>query len=208
MAIRFLSKATVKNKLPRSSNIWDGTAVFNPFTLVGNYDALATVTVGVGGVSSITFAGIPQTGYSHLQIRGIYRTNRADSNDLAFLQFNSDTGSNYSWHYLQGNGSTAASGAGASQTSIWTWLGAGSTAGANIFGASITDVLEYANPNIYKTVKNLGGLDLNTATTNAAINLTSGNWRNTAAINSISITPGFGTLFSQYSQFALYGVKA
>ena len=39
------------------------------FSLVGNYDALATVTVPSGGLSSITFAGIPTTGYSHLQIR-------------------------------------------------------------------------------------------------------------------------------------------
>jgi hypothetical protein len=30
----------------------------------------------------------------------------------------------------------------------------------------------------------------------------------TPAINSISILPGIGTLFAQYSQFALYGVKA
>jgi hypothetical protein len=173
-----------------------------------SFESIATVTVGGGGAADITFSSIAAD-WTHLQIRTIYRTNRVTSgdNDLAFLQFNSDTGSNYSWHYLQGNGSTAASGAGTSQISIWTWLGAGSTSGANIFGAQITDILEYSNTNIYKTVRNLGGLDLNSATTNAAMNLTSGNWRNTAAITSIKITPGFGTSFSQYTQFALYGIK-
>jgi hypothetical protein len=46
-----------------------------PYTLTGNYDALGTVTVPSGGLSSVTFAGIPQTGYSHLQVRIMAVTN-------------------------------------------------------------------------------------------------------------------------------------
>jgi hypothetical protein len=41
--------------------------------------------------------------------------------------------------------------------------------------------------------------------------INSGNWRNTAAITSITITPQSNTSptnqFQQYSSFALYGIK-
>jgi hypothetical protein len=39
------------------------------------------------------------------------------------------------------------------------------------------------------------------------ITFSSGNWRSTSAITSISLGPTVGTLFSQYSSFALYGIK-
>ena len=72
----------------------------------GAYDALATVTVPSGGVASIEFAGIP-TGYKHLQLRLLTRTNRADTNDFMTIRFNGDSGSNYAYHSLYGNGASA-----------------------------------------------------------------------------------------------------
>ena len=41
-----------------------------------SFDSIATVTVGAGGSSSITFSSIPST-YKHLQIRLLAQTNRA-----------------------------------------------------------------------------------------------------------------------------------
>ena len=65
---------------------------------VGAYDALATVTVGSGGVSSITFAGIP-TGYKHLQIRQIAKS--TNTGGYILLRPNNDsTYTNFYWHYL------------------------------------------------------------------------------------------------------------
>jgi len=202
MAIRFISKATVKNKLPRSSNIWDGTAVFNPFTLVGNYDALATVTVAAGGVSSITFAGIPQTGYAHLQLRGIARSNGIADNST--MRFNGDTGNNYASHYLIGDGSSASAGASASRSNMYLDVIAANSSGA-YWSADIIDILDYTNNNKNKTIRALAGQDLNGSGT---VWLASGLWANTSAVNSITIgTNGSGNL-AQYSQFALYGVKS
>jgi hypothetical protein len=179
----------------------------NTFTPTGSYDALASYTVPSGGASSITFAGLPTGGqYSHLQLRLIARTaNSGADSDLIYYRFNSDSGSNYSWHYLQGNaGGSAISGAAANQTTIYTWSGSGNTSTAGLFGAEIIDILDYASPNKYKTIKNLGGVDNNGA---GNINLTSGLWMNTSPINSITITNYSGTNFSQFSQFSLYGVK-
>ena len=175
-----------------------------PFTLTGNYDALGTVTVPSGGLSSITFAGIPQTGYSHLQIRCIARTSRAAGEDEYKLNFNSDTSSIYSRHSIVGYG-TGTEATGFTGQNHWRagWCAA-NTAGANIFGVSVFDILDYANVNKYKTGRNLTGYDNNG---NGVVGFVSGLWQSTSAINEITITPAFSA-FQQYSQFALYGVKA
>lgn len=207
MAIRFISKATVKNKLPRSSNIWDGTAVYNPYTLVGNYDALATVIVPSGGLSSITFAGIPQTGYSHLQIRILAKTAfTSNSQDGINVQYNNATGSSYNYHYLGGNGSVTYSGGNASATTFMQSISiAGTLSNANMFGAGFIDILDYANPNKYKVQRGFGGHDQNGS---GVIELWSGLYMSTDPINTIKLYSYWGSTFVQNSQFALYGVKA
>lgn len=167
------------------------------------YESIATVTVGSGGSANVEFTSIPAT-YTHLQIRGIVRTNRAATGDWLEITFNSDTAANYQDHYLAGNGTSAS--AGAQTTRNWInidrWPGASST--ASIFGVMVLDILDYANTNKYKTVRNLSGNDQNGS---GEIHLSSGGWRSTSAITSIKLDVGAGTLFTQYSQFALYGIK-
>ena len=73
-----------------------------------SYESIATVTVGSGGSSSIDFTSIPST-YTHLQLRMTARcTAQSGGNPTnVYLRFNSDSGSNYAWHQLAGNGSAA-----------------------------------------------------------------------------------------------------
>ena len=170
----------------------------------GDFQSIATVTVGAGGSSSISFTSIPST-YQHLQLRMIGRIDASSANGSGILRYNSDTSSsNYTYHEIVGNGSSASAyGSGAPESNqILSTTGA--TAGANTFGVAITDILDYANTNKYKTQRNLGGYDNNGS---GQIRLNSGLWMNTAAINSITITPNAGTVFVQYSSFALYGIK-
>jgi hypothetical protein len=169
----------------------------------GSYESIATVTVGSGGAANVEFTSIPAT-YTHLQIRAIARTDRAATGEWLEIQFNSDTASNYSDHYFAGNGSTASAGgqANVSYMEVNRFPAASST--ASIFGAFVTDILDYANTNKNKTIRNLGGNDQNGS---GEIHLGSGNWRSTNAITSIKILPGGGTNLVQYSQFALYGIK-
>jgi hypothetical protein len=181
------------------------TGRLNTWAPTSAYDALSTVIVPSGGLSSITFAGIPQTGYSHLQIRAIAKTDRADTDDVILMQFNGDTAANYSWHILRGNSSVAASGATANASNISIQYGATGNSGAtNIFAGSVVDILDYQNANKNKTTRTLNGMDLNGS---GWIYLQSGNWRSTAAINSITLDQQYGSNFAEHSQFALYGVK-
>jgi len=153
-----------------------------------SFDSFATVTVGAGGAANIEFTSIPST-YTHLQIRGIIRsTTVATGTDDMWITFNSDTGSNYAYHVLQGNGSAASAGAGATQAKIVignSIIRASSTASA--FSAGVIDILDYKNTNKYKTLRALNGTDANTADTAFRMLFTSGLWQNTNAITSIKL---------------------
>jgi hypothetical protein len=169
-----------------------------------SYESISTVTVSTA-VSSISFTSIPST-FKHLQIRGIARTSVADTRESIKLTFNSDTGANYARHSLWGSGSAASAFGASSQNYVLLTDFAAANATSSIFGAAITDVLDYQNTNKYKTVRSLGGVDLNSAT-DVYDGLNSGLWMNTNAVTSITLTPFSGSNLTQYSQFALYGIK-
>jgi len=160
-----------------------------------SYESIATVTVGAGGTSTITFSSIPSD-YTHLQVRVLQKSDSAG--DLNF-KFNNDSGSNYSRHYLYGDGSSAASGGVASQTLGYIGYNPSST----IFQASVIDILDYKNTNKYKTVRSLVGTDTNGG---GYVIFSSSLWLSTSAITTITFNQGSNTI-SQYSQFALYGIK-
>lgn len=160
-----------------------------------SFESIATVTVGAGGSSTITFSSIPST-YTHLQLRMLSLQSTATSGGT--ISLNSDTtGANYYYHYLSGNGSSVSAGAGADR--IYSPWNSGSSSGP---AATILDFLDYANTNKYKTVRQLNGYDLNGS---GSVLFTSHLWQNTAAISTIAIT---SSGFQQYSHFALYGIKS
>ena len=169
----------------------------------GAYDALASVTVGSGGVAFVTFAGIP-SGYKHLQLRIIARATYAPSNTGGILNFNGDFGANYAWHRLVGDGGSATSGgsSGASFARIDRLTGASQL--SNTFGAIIVDILDYSNTNKTKTIRAIGGYDDNTT---GWIGLNSALWNNTSAITSIVFANADSTNLVQFTQVSLYGVK-
>lgn len=171
---------------------------YSRYSLPTSYESIATTTVGAGGASTITFSSIPST-YTHLQVRGIFNSSIQAQ---ALLRFNSDTGSNYSYHQIEGNGVNAVSGAGTSTTSIIHFInGMESTTSAG--SALVIDILDYANTNKNKTTRALVGTDKNGS---GQVFLVSGNWRSTSAVTDLSLTTNTGT-FAQYTQVALYGIK-
>ena len=168
-----------------------------------DYESIATVTVS-SPVSSISFTSIPST-YKHLQIRSIARGTVAQAEMQTFYQFNSDTGSNYAYHLLRGNGSATFSDQLNSTTAASAQIRySAASATSGIFGVGVTDILDYSNTTTNKTVRNLGGVDANGS---GQVYFTSGLWQSTTAITSIYIGINDGGNFAQYTQFALYGIK-
>jgi len=175
---------------------------------IGDFESIATVTVGAGGAASVTFSSIPST-FTHLQIRGIMRDQRATyGNSGSSYSFNGDNANNYSWHSVQGDGSTATARNATTTYRMATNSGAASGAPTNTFGAIVVDILDYANTNKYKTARALSGVDINGTVSGfgGVVELISGNWRSTSAITSVTITAE-NPNYVQYTQFALYGIK-
>ena len=166
---------------------------------------LMTTTVGTA-VSAVTFSDIPQS-YEHLQIRAILKTNENSTGATNIeMRLNSDTGGNYTRHYLRGTGSAADAGAATSQSKFTVGTAIqGGAALANMFGAMLVDILDYTNTNKYTTVRALSGQNTNGSGT-TGMWLQSGLWLNTAAVTNISLFSSSSNI-NQYSHFALYGIK-
>lgn len=199
MSIARVKASSLTQGLPKQKTLLAGNSTILP----GSYESIATVTVGAGGSSTISFSSIPST-YTHLQLRGIAKDNRAAANpSVLYMQLNGDTGSNYSQHYLVGDGSGVYAGGGSyTQIAVGDYV-TGAAANAANFGSGVVDILDYSSTNKYKTVRSIGGIEFNGSGT---VGLNSGSWRNTAAITSITLF-SFGGTFVQYSSYALYGIK-
>jgi hypothetical protein len=185
-----------------------------PSAVLGDYDSIATTTVGAGGTATVSFSSIAST-YSHLQVRIMTKAVSATAGGAAlFMRMNSDSGNNYAIHQLIGSGSSTATAFGEATVPYALVGNNGSYQsltvgdGASMYSVHVIDILDYANTSKYKTVRALHGRDNNSTT--GRVMLESGLWQNTAAINTLSFTMRDGTAASniaQYSSFALYGIN-
>jgi hypothetical protein len=150
--------------------------------------------------ASVTFANIPQTGYTDLKIVMSVRDTYAAASAALFVGFNGGTAS-LSSKYIQGSGSSVVSGNLPSNGLIG--LNTGSTATANTFSN-----IEFYIPNYTSSTFKSYSADSVTENnaTEAYTNLVAGLWSNTAAITSMTFT--CGTAFTAGSTFSLYGIAA
>ena len=172
--------------------------------MANTYEAIATVTVGSGGASSISFSSIPAT-YTDLSLLISARTDGSEIDRLINLTFNGST-SGYSTRELLANPPTVSSLSWSSAAQIYLFQMAASSATANTFGNIQAYIPNYAGSN-NKSLSCDGVTETNaTSGTNRLLSLSASLWANTAAITSINLTPQAGN-FVQYSTATLYGIK-
>jgi hypothetical protein len=162
-------------------------------------DPIASITL-VSAAASVTFSGLPQT-YTDLVV--VAQFGGATAGSTLRVRFNGDSGSNYSYTYLGGNGTSASSSRLSSQTS--------GSIGFNVAGAAtgtenvvVAHIMSYANTNVFKTVLGAGAAASREA--DRVVSL----WRSTNAIT--SITMSLGASFPTHnlvagSTFDLYGLR-
>jgi len=170
-----------------------------------NYVLLEKITVGSGGASSITFSGIPQTGYNDLVVKMSARAARTgNASDAVTITFNGVGGTSYSDQTFRGNGTsvTAFAGSSASNLSSGRIPAAGAT--SNTFGNNEYYIPNYTSAN-FKTMSGDSVTENNA--TEAYVELTAGLFSNTGAITSITIADGNSSTFVQHSTFYLYGIS-
>lgn len=177
-----------------------GNAAYVPPT----FESIATVSV-TSVVPSVEFTSIPST-FTHLQVRAYgHFDSGVNVGDVVGVVFNSDNAANYSWHLINGQGGVSGQTDNAA-THIYSGVFPDNYSGANYYGYSVTDILDYANTNKYKTTRSQFGYDIASGTYFRSA-FGSGNWRSLNAITSIKLRPNLAINFSVGSHFALYGIK-
>jgi len=147
--------------------------------------------------ASVTFSSIPST-YTDLVLVSSAGYSTGGGNGTINLQFNGDTGTNYSFTYIQGNGSAASSGRGSSTTIGVAAQADGSNLGS--FAANTCQIMNYSNTTTYKIAITRANAD--TVATQAWVSL----WRSTSAITSLTLTGAYSMAIG--STFTLYGILA
>jgi hypothetical protein len=168
------------------------------------YDFIATTTLG-SNQSSVVFSSIPAT---YTDLRMVCQvTSNVDGRDL-IIQFNSDTGANYSYTAMQGNGSTI------NQNQVNNSSNPRVSGQSNYLSSTVRkffeiDIMRYSNTSVNKTCLFRGSGDTGTSVDNyPTISNCVTTWRNTAAINRVEVFPQSTYAFTTNSTFSLYGITA
>jgi hypothetical protein len=158
------------------------------------FEAIATQTLG-SAAASVTFSSIPST-YTDLVL--IITPQSSSGTTSVDIQFNGDTGTNYSLTFLYGDGTSAASGR-ASNNAVAN--GGTAVATANTLLINTVQIQNYSNTTTYKSLLTRANNTVGNVLTSISM------WRNTAAINSVLLKLATGANFTTGSTFSLYGVK-
>jgi hypothetical protein len=171
------------------------------------YTAIATVTVGSGGASSIDFNSIPGT-YTDLLIKCSLRQSgyTGVTWDWLKFRFNGSSATVYSSRDLEGAGTLGpATNTFTSQNGmVKLGLANSTTSSSNTFSSNDIYIPNYAG-SYNKSAAGDGAHEDNTGA--ALCVMGAGLWSNTAAITSITLFPENGTAWVQHSSATLYGIK-
>ena len=151
------------------------------------YTPIATTTLG-SAASSVTFSSISGA-YTDLVlvIRGKMSVDGGTT-----LYLNNDTGANYSYTTIYGDGSSAVSNRGSGAFSFYA---------DTTDSTAICHIMNYANTTTYKTVlgrSNTSNYVLGRVTL----------WRSTSAISSLVVSNNNSNTYLTGTTFTLYGIKA
>jgi len=167
---------------------------------MSTYTPIATQTLG-SAAASVTFSSIPQ-GYTDLVV--VVGSVTFSANSTFYVQYNGDTGANYSSTVLTGDGSSVSSSRTTSANGAQ--IGASNGQSSSVRQTCIVQLQNYSNGTTYKNA--LARWSRSDGETAATVSM----WRNTNAITSIEIYGGYsnGTKNSNMqtgTTITLYGIQ-
>ena len=205
MTIKSLQSTSLTNNIFYRSMLAGNDAFFPEF----ESDEFLEEVVLASSASSVTFSNLDYyaaEGFKHLQIRFVGRTDIANTSARDLLvRLNADTGNNYAYHNLYGDGSAVNSRQASTTGGMFqreVFADGNNTTG--VFGAGIIDILDFSSTSKNTTIRTLLGVN---ATSSTKVALSSGLWNSTSAVTSVTLAPNSSNLVAG-SRFSLYGSKA
>jgi hypothetical protein len=156
------------------------------------YFPIATTTLG-SAQSSYTFSSIPST-YTDLVL--IVNGSMSALQNIG-VEFNGNSGTNYSFTRIYGDGSSAFSDT--VNNLPFSYLGIMGTTQSNL----VASIQNYANTTTFKTSLGRGN-----ATTSGYVSAYVSTWRSTAAITSVKVLPAGANTLSSGMVITLYGIAS
>ena len=164
---------------------------------------IETIEVGAGGAASIEFTSIPQDGVDLVCVFST-RSDTTGSAEVIYTQLNSDTGANYAYVALRGNGSSASSFGGSSQNQLFIGYQPKSSDTASTFTNTEIYVSNYTSSSAKSVASN--SADENNGT-EAFQTLTANTYSTSSPVTTLKVYPLSGN-FVQYSSASLYKITA
>lgn len=174
---------------------------FYPQTSGGSAGALQLIQKQTlaAPAATVTFSSIPQT-FTHLRLMVTGLNSSGTTVEGIFMQFNGDTGANYSWNGIQNIGSVVQS-INSTSSQISIQIGSSDNFGNSLVDATITN---YTSTSLIKAVSAVGGI--NNPTFNAFTSQIFGAWSSAAAVTSLNLLLA-GSTFATGSVISLYGIQ-
>lgn len=171
--------------------------------MANTYTLISSNTL-TSSAASVTFSSIPAT-YTDLVLKYMARATTGGVNEPFDVQFNSDTGNNYSNTTLRGSGSAATSFRISANSAVRISQGTnGSLSTSSTFTNGELYIPSY-NASQYKCLSLYSALENNA--TEAYLSAVAGLWSSNSAISSIKVFPSSSGTFDTGSSFYLYGIK-
>lgn len=189
------------------SSVLAGNSVFAP-PVESSYHLLATEELTAA--ADITFSNVDTfaSGYEHLQVRAVYKSNSGSERSAFYLQFNGDSGTNYSRHLLQtGEGTTSVFSVGNGSIDYIDLPQAAAAGNSNVYSAMILNILDPFNINKNTTINAIGGFTTSVSAYYDKVMHASGAWYSTDPISSMRFFIPGSTVFVAGTRFSIYGLK-
>ena len=168
-------------------------------------EAIETTYLETSSATSVIFSSIPAT-YEHLQLRISSHDLYAAGYDWIYLRLNSDSGTNYSSHSMDGySSSEAANGeTGKTYARLGVAVGAWQTVGAVFFSPVVIDIFDSASANKHTTMTGTGGISGPSKYLRQGSSL----WEDTAAVNRIEVYVLYDQPWQRGTSLTLYGLNS
>lgn len=163
------------------------------------YDKVLTATAGNFDIPDISQA------YRHLKLEMDLRGTAAATSVIAKMIFNNDSGANYVRQSLDAAATSVVAGESFGGTYFSVCDAAAASDAAGVSSGAFVDIANYAQTTFYKWCMSTHSLIRGVATGDNYSRLHMFNWKNTAAINRITLTPSAGS-WEVGSVVTLYGL--